>query len=69
MDAGLSGGLEPGQDAVATPMCSVACIANAIHFGDLDDPESPVARLIKDRGAVQLLPECGTDPSVYYLTE
>ena len=69
VDAGLADGLKPGEDAAATPMCSVACIANAIHFGDLDDLESPVARLIKDRGAVQLLPECGTDPSVYYLTE
>lgn len=69
VDGGLAGGLAPGVDAAATPMCSVACIANAILFGDLDDPESVVARLIKDRTAVRLLPECGTDPSVYYLTD
>ncbi|MBI2552851.1 MAG: 4Fe-4S dicluster domain-containing protein, partial [Candidatus Rokubacteria bacterium] len=69
VDTGRMDGLEPGVDAAATPMCSVACIANAIHFGDLDDPQSVVSRLLRDRSAVQLLPECGTDPSVYYLTD
>ena len=69
VDAGLSEGLEPGVDQAATPMCSVACIANAIHFGDLEDPGSAVSRLLKDRTAVQLLPECGTDPSVHYLVD
>lgn len=69
VDTGQALGLEPGTAAAATPMCSVACIANAIHFGDLEDPGSVVSRLVKDRGGVQLLPECGTDPSVYYLTK
>ena len=69
VDGGLSEGFRPGVDAAATPMCAVACIANAIHFGDLDDAGSRVARLVKERRAVQLLPECGTEPSVYYLTE
>lgn len=69
VDEGLAKGLKPGVDAEATPMCAVACIANAITFGDLDDPESQVSRLIKERGAVRLMPELGTDPSVYYLTE
>ena len=69
VDTGRANGLELGVDALATPMCSVACIANAIHFGDLDDPESQVSRLIKARGAVRLMSELGTDPSVYYLTE
>jgi phenylacetyl-CoA:acceptor oxidoreductase subunit 1 len=69
VDAGLAGGLTPGVDADATPMCSVACIANAIVFGDLDDPESRVTRMIADGKAQLLMPECGTQPSVYYLAE
>ena len=69
VDKGMWNGLRPGVDAEATPVCAVACIANAIAFGDLDDPESQVSRLIKDRGAVQLMSELGTAPAVYYLTE
>jgi phenylacetyl-CoA:acceptor oxidoreductase subunit 1 len=56
-------------DSGGQPACALSCIANAIHFGDLDDPESLVSRLIKDRGGVRLMPELGTDPSVYYLSE
>ena len=66
VDDGMARGLLPGIDPDATPMCSVACIANAIVFGDLDDPGSPVSRLIAEDGARPLMPECGTHPSVYY---
>jgi phenylacetyl-CoA:acceptor oxidoreductase subunit 1 len=69
VDEGLARGLVPGVDAEATPTCSVACIANAIVFGDLDDPSSRVARLIADGRAQPLTPEAGTRPSVYYLAE
>jgi molybdopterin-containing oxidoreductase family iron-sulfur binding subunit len=50
-------------------MCAVACIAEAILFGDLDDPTSRVARVARDGRAVPLLPECGTQPSVFYVVE
>jgi phenylacetyl-CoA:acceptor oxidoreductase subunit 1 len=69
VDAGLDAGLRPGVDPDATPMCAVACIAGAIVFGDLDDPGSRVARMAADPGAQVLLPECGTDPRVYYLAD
>lgn len=49
------------------PMCVKTCITRTRYFGDLDDPESEVATLIRDQGAVQLKPEAGTDPSVYYI--
>lgn len=49
------------------PICVVACPTNARYFGDLEDSESEVSRLIKERGGFQLRPEAGTDPSVYYL--
>jgi molybdopterin-containing oxidoreductase family iron-sulfur binding subunit len=49
------------------PFCVETCIADAIFFGDLDDPQSEAARLIASRGGFQLRRELGTDPSVYYL--
>ena len=49
------------------PSCVVSCTGNARYFGDLDDPDSEVSRLIKDRGGFVLNPEMGTEPSVYYL--
>ncbi|MBS6974663.1 MAG: 4Fe-4S dicluster domain-containing protein [Eggerthellaceae bacterium] len=50
-----------------TPACMDLCPARARHFGDLDDPNSEVSQLIKERSYEQLLPSEGTKPSVYYL--
>ena len=69
VDAGRARGLVPGVDPEATPMCSVACIANAIVFGDLHDPASAVARAVAEGRVVPLMPECGTEPSVFYRAE
>jgi molybdopterin-containing oxidoreductase family iron-sulfur binding subunit len=49
------------------PACVANCATRARTFGDLDDPQSDVSRLIKERGGEQLRPELGTNPSVYYL--
>lgn len=49
------------------PACVQACVADARFWGDLDDPESEVSRIIVSREYMQLLPEEGTQPSVYYL--
>jgi Fe-S-cluster-containing dehydrogenase component len=37
-------------------------------FGDLEDPNSAVAALLRTRKWHTLLPEAGTKPRVYYLT-
>ncbi len=49
------------------PACVEVCLAQARVWGDLDDPDSEVSRLVREKGYEQLLPEEGTDPSVYYL--
>jgi phenylacetyl-CoA:acceptor oxidoreductase subunit 1 len=67
IDEGLKRGLKPGVDREATPACVIACPAKARYFGDLDDSQSEVSTLIRQRKGYQLHPEFGTDCSVYYL--
>ena len=62
-------GLRPGIDREATPACVNACPVKARIFGDLDDPGSEVSRLIKEKKGVQLHPEYGTAPSIYYINQ
>jgi Fe-S-cluster-containing dehydrogenase component len=68
IDKGIKEGLKPGVDREATPACVIACPPKARYFGDLDDPNSEVSLLIKEKRGFQLHPEYGTDPCVYYIS-
>ncbi|HXF65193.1 MAG TPA: 4Fe-4S dicluster domain-containing protein [Burkholderiales bacterium] len=50
-----------------TPACVVACPPTARYFGDLDNPESEVSKLIANKRGVRLLDHLGNKPQVYYL--
>ncbi|HET9717916.1 MAG TPA: 4Fe-4S dicluster domain-containing protein [Pseudolabrys sp.] len=67
VDFGIQNGLMPGEDPRATPACVNSCIADALHFGDVDDPNSNVSRLLREQRSFRMHAELGTDPSFHYL--
>jgi phenylacetyl-CoA:acceptor oxidoreductase subunit 1 len=67
VDRGLQQGLTPGVDPDATPACVVICPVGARVFGDLNDPESNVSKLLRDNPTYQLRENLGTAPRVYYI--
>lgn len=51
------------------PACVTTCVGESRVFGDLNDPESKVSKLIKDATSVTRLKESdGAKPNVYYVT-
>lgn len=67
IDAGLAAGLTPGEHPEATPACANACISRALTFGDADNPDSRVSRLLRDNRSFQMHEEAGTRPGFHYL--
>ncbi len=67
IDFGLANSLTPGVDPAATPACVNACIASALHFGDADDPDSNVSRLLREQKHFRMHEELGTEPGFYYV--
>lgn len=50
-----------------TPACIENCVGRVRYFGDFDDPESEVSKLLASHDYKQLLTDKGTQPNVYYL--
>ena len=50
------------------PMCVVCCPARARVFGDLDDPESEISKMKRERTVRILLEDKGTHPQVFYVS-
>lgn len=59
----------PLHEGDYVPACVETCPAEAMFFGDLDDPRSTVARLAESPRAFRLLEELGTKPKVIYLSK
>ena len=56
------------KDGDITPACAESCPSNAIVFGDLNDPESRVAKAFKNQRTFGVLEELNTVPRVRYAT-
>lgn len=57
------------RDMEVQTACQQACPSDAIIFGNINDPESQVAKLAKEKRAYALLEEFGAAPTVRYLTK
>ncbi|MBL7213281.1 MAG: 4Fe-4S dicluster domain-containing protein [Desulfobacteraceae bacterium] len=52
------------------PVCVETCDkikVHALNFGDLDDPESNVRRLLRKHYSVRRKPALGTEPNIFYI--
>ena len=54
-------------EAGLEPACVIVCPVQAIVPGDLDDPGSPIARLVASQQTQVRKPEQGTEPKLFYL--
>ncbi len=57
----------PLRDGEVTPACAQSCPTRAIVFGDLNDPESRIARLVNDPRGYWIFEQLNTQPSIVYL--
>ena len=55
--------LQKGED----PACVSACRFDALVFGDVNDPNSFVTKLLDFKDSVRVRPQLGTKPSLRYI--
>jgi len=58
----------PVEDGDIQPACQQSCPAQAIVFGDMNDPKSEVSKRMVDPRSYRVLGELGVKPSVGYMT-
>src|SRR5678816_3513592 len=71
INAGKLGAAADGRelrDGEIQPACVQSCAANALVFGDLNDPDSAVSRLSRSPRGTKLLEELGTKPKAVSYT-
>lgn len=51
---------------LGTTMCQIACPGRALTVGDLDDPDSDIAKIVAEHEMRHLLADKGTGPQAYY---
>ncbi|MAT39036.1 MAG: hypothetical protein CL946_05470 [Ectothiorhodospiraceae bacterium] len=56
-------------DSEIQPACAQSCPANAIVFGDMNDPNSEISKSMKNQRHYYALEEVGTLPSLGYLKD
>ncbi|MFZ5979074.1 MAG: sulfate reduction electron transfer complex DsrMKJOP subunit DsrO [Candidatus Zixiibacteriota bacterium] len=49
------------------PACVEACKNHALIFGDLEDPESEVRKILSENYSLRRKPALGTQPEIYYI--
>jgi molybdopterin-containing oxidoreductase family iron-sulfur binding subunit len=49
------------------PACVTACKGQALIFGDLEDPDSEIRKVLRERPSVRRKVALGTQPEVFYL--
>jgi len=54
-------------DAGLLPACVETCLGRARIFGDMNDPNSEVSRMLSTNAVHVLKPEMGTNPRVFYV--
>jgi len=50
------------------PQCLTTCIGGANYFGDLNDPDAVITKIVSQLNVFRLKEELGTEPKVFYLT-
>lgn len=55
------------ENGIPTTGCQAVCPTQSIYFGDLNDPDSEISRVLRRREHFTLLPAAGTRPRHYFL--